>query len=224
MNIFGSYIKSIFKSSLGYGVRRSYGQFGEDALIQKLVSGKRTGIYVDIGAFHPILYSNTYALYRSGWRGFVIEPNGAMRSLYRLIRSRDIFIEAGIGESGDVPYFVFTDGAYNTFDEEKARERKSLSYPSFLGERRVSRMPLQIICKAHGISQIDVLNIDIEGGDFEALASYDWSIPPNVIAVEDEEFNPAMPKESALFVMLSERGYQLQGFCGPTLVWKKARL
>jgi hypothetical protein len=57
-------------------LRGTYSQHGEDRLIldyfKKL--GRPTGTYVDVGANYPIKISNTYLLYRSGWRGLTVEP------------------------------------------------------------------------------------------------------------------------------------------------------
>ena len=46
---------------------------GEDKLLS-LFCPCPTGFYVDVGAFHPIVGSNTYKLYLRGWRGITIEP------------------------------------------------------------------------------------------------------------------------------------------------------
>ncbi len=70
-------LRTIAKLILGRGVRTSYGQFGEDAVVQAMLKS-REGFYVDVGAFDPVLYYNTYALYRSGWFGIVIDPNSDM--------------------------------------------------------------------------------------------------------------------------------------------------
>ena len=72
------FAKTLLKLVLGRGTFRSYSQFGEDALVNSLFRNKKYGIYVDVGAYHPILYSNTYALYRRGWRGFAIDPNPSL--------------------------------------------------------------------------------------------------------------------------------------------------
>ena len=50
----------------------SYSHFGEDLIILRLlgdVPPDHRGMYVDVGAFDPVLHSNTYLLYTHGWRG-----------------------------------------------------------------------------------------------------------------------------------------------------------
>ncbi len=65
-------MKSIIKTALKRLLKRGIGsQFGEDALLGKILPAH--GFYVDVGVYHPHLYSNTYALYKKGWSGIAIE-------------------------------------------------------------------------------------------------------------------------------------------------------
>ncbi len=48
---------------------RSYSQEGEDMLLRRIFHSKTRGCFIDIGACHPILHSNTYSFYKRGWRG-----------------------------------------------------------------------------------------------------------------------------------------------------------
>ena len=42
----------------------SYSQEGEDLVLQRIFSEKKTGFYIDIGAHHPKRFSNTYFFYK----------------------------------------------------------------------------------------------------------------------------------------------------------------
>jgi len=52
----------------------SFSQDGEDMVLRRIFSGKLNGTYVDIGAHHPSLYSNTNYFYQNGWTGINIDP------------------------------------------------------------------------------------------------------------------------------------------------------
>src|SRR3989304_2562059 len=104
MEVMYKIIRTFIKLLLRRGGRSSYGRVGEDAILQTLLKAQN-GFFVDVGAFDPILYSNTYALYRRGWSGIVIDPNTALRPPYRLFRRRDTFVGAAIGETGEGTYF-----------------------------------------------------------------------------------------------------------------------
>ena len=58
------------------------------------------GFYVDVGAFHPFLFSNTAALHRSGWRGVNVEPNPDMAARLRQARPQDITLEVNQPSAG----------------------------------------------------------------------------------------------------------------------------
>ena len=77
----------------------SFSQHGEDTFIHEGFGRKKGDFYVDVGAYHPIRLSNTFLLYKNGWRGVTAE----------LIRSRDrqlfmrLFPRGGDGQGGQLP-------------------------------------------------------------------------------------------------------------------------
>ena len=48
------------------------------------------GYYVDIGAHHPVKYSNTYLLWLNGWSGINIDPLPNVMALFDKYRPKDI--------------------------------------------------------------------------------------------------------------------------------------
>src|SRR5687767_7993770 len=66
----------------------SYAQTGEDRIIATLL-GDVPGFYVDVGCNHPVKYSNTFELYKRGWRGINVDANEQMVELCRRLRPRD---------------------------------------------------------------------------------------------------------------------------------------
>lgn len=187
-------LKTAIKLVLGRGSMRSYSQYGEDVYAASQFRNKRDGFYVDVGAYHPHLYSVTYALYKRGWHGIAIDPNPITKALFRIFRPRDIFVSTGVGKGARV-YRQFNDGAYNTFVE---------------GERGQTLRPLAEILSEHRVISIDFMNVDVEGMDLEVLQTHDWNIPPKVIAVEAKI-------GSHVQQYLEEKGYALSGFLGLTL-------
>ena len=79
-------------------VRKHYGQWAEDVIIDSLTAGKRAGVYVDVGAYHPFHYSNTYLLYHRGWHGINIDPNPSAIMLFNWHRKRDINLNLGVSD------------------------------------------------------------------------------------------------------------------------------
>ncbi len=204
--------KAALKLMLGRGSRRSYGQFGEDAVVQTLLK-KSSGFYVDVGCYHPILYFNTYGLYRRGWQGIVIDPNRNLGPLFRIFRHRDVFVNTAVGRSDTRTYYEYADGAYNTLEKSEAVERRGPVHT-----RDVSVRPLAELVKEYDIQQIDFLNVDVEGMDLEVLTSHDWNIPPKVIAVEQHIAFESI-QQSDVYAFLKEKNYRVHGIAGPTLVF-----
>lgn len=191
-----SIAKAALKLILGKGTFTSYSHFGEDAIVHSLFRGQAEGFYVDVGAYHPHLYSNTYALYRRGWRGLAIDPNFSMKPLFRIFRPRDRFVCAGVGH-GERKYATFKDGAYNSFVEGSGARLLSLAE----------------ILEQENVRRIDFLNVDAEGMDLEVLSTHNWGIKPKVIAVEAGQ-------QSDIQKFLEEKGYQLVGIAGLTLIFQ----
>jgi hypothetical protein len=50
----------------------SYAQEGEDRILMRYFDGRKKGFYLDVGAHHPRLYSNTYLFYNKGWNGIIL--------------------------------------------------------------------------------------------------------------------------------------------------------
>ncbi len=217
-SFFFKYIKTIIKLAVGNGVQKSYSQFGEDVIVRSLCKNKK-GVYIDVGTYHPVLYSNTYALYKNGWSGLVIDPNIGLKPLYALLRPRDTFIPVGVGSENISTYHRFNDGAYNTFNNEVADKCKKLNWLHYLGGTKCKIRSLSYIIKEYNIRNIDFLNIDVEGNDMNVLESYDWSVRPRFISIESSDFNPDTPHKNKLYKFLRNKSYDLVGLSGVSLVW-----
>ena len=78
--------------------RKQYSQWGEDFFINSFFKNNNNGIYLDIGCFHPYMYSNTCLLHKKGWSGVNIDINPTSIDLFNIIRPNDINICAAISE------------------------------------------------------------------------------------------------------------------------------
>ncbi|KKT48350.1 MAG: hypothetical protein UW41_C0032G0008 [Candidatus Collierbacteria bacterium GW2011_GWC2_44_18] len=210
--------------------KRSYAQSGEDLIAwgelaervprcHSATVSQDKGFYVDVGAYHPKLFSNTYLFYKKGWRGICVDPNPKMKELYRIARPRDVFLNVGVGaeesvtamsagrqvspchgekglqgdslKAGMMEYFEFEEGAANTFSPEQARKNQEVGR-KLIGKRMVPILPLKKIFAKYlpKGQQIDLLSVDVEGMDLEVLKSNDWKkYRPRMIICEDLEFD-----------------------------------
>lgn len=175
----------------------SFSQDSEDEILEKIFWGKNDGFFIDIGAHHPIEYSNTYKFYLKGWSGLNIDPRPGIMDEFNRIRSKDINIEIAISEEvGEKEFYLFDAPGVNTFLKDIAFGRNILNGFKYLGSKKVkTNTLLNILDKYVGERKIDFLNIDVEGYEINILKQNDWKrYRPNVIICEmlfsDESDNP----------------------------------
>src|SRR5690606_11336021 len=89
----------MFSRVLAKSSHLSYAQSGEDRIIWNTLTSMKEAqdvFYIDIGAHHPVKFSNTYLFYRMGAHGITVEPNADMAARHRRKRPRDVQIEAAV--------------------------------------------------------------------------------------------------------------------------------
>ncbi len=191
----------------------SYSAFGEDRLIAYLLRDRAHGFYVDTGCCWPVAFSNTYLLYRRGWRGVAIDADPDAIEAFRRERPRDIPINAALGaEAGHATLHRFSDRSMNTIDPAWAAAAKANPRKRSLGEIEVERWPLRDLLARHmpRDTPVDFMNVDCEGADLEVLGGNDWErFAPHLLAVEDAQLDLARVAESAIYRFLAERAYRL---------------
>jgi len=168
---------------------RSWSQEGEDQILRRIFERQQSGFYVDVGAHHPMRFSNTYLFYRLGWSGINIDAMPGSMQAFREVRPRDINLELGVGlEAGEKEYYIFNDPALNGFSKQISEDRDLAENRYKIIETKMIRVePLGRIFDLNlpkGQS-IDFMSIDVEGLDFEVLKSNHWSkYRPKYVLVE----------------------------------------
>ena len=201
----------------------SHSQFGEDMVLRSILN-QNVGTYIDIGAHHPVYYSNTYHFYLKGWRGLNIDAIPGSMKIFNQIRSKDKNIEACLSDKDnqDMVFYEFSQPAYNTIDQSMAEEALKKGQ-DIKQKHTLKTKTLTTILKEQGFAnkEIDFLNIDIEGVDEIILKSNDWNIfKPKVIAFEDHNFDLHDLSKSSTLLYLEEQGYKFEAKCGPTIIVK----
>jgi len=75
----------------------SWSQGGEDLALLHAISGKKDGLFIDVGAHHPFRFSVTQHLSRLGWRGVNVDANSELIEIFNKERTRDLNICAAVG-------------------------------------------------------------------------------------------------------------------------------
>jgi FkbM family methyltransferase len=191
----------------------SYSQEGEDLILARIFERKGNGFYIDVGAYHPFRFSNTYLLYKKGWRGINIDPMPGCMQLFDETRPRDINIEAAVSDIIDeLEYFSFNEGALNTFSSELAKARSALDGYFIQFRKRIKTQKLSEILDRHLPKHqvIDFFSIDTEGLDLNVLKSNNWQkYSPEIVLTEMLDFNFEQFQNSELYSFMKSNNYVL---------------
>ena len=203
--------------------RFSYSQFGEDRILNEIIKKNHVdGFYVDVGCFHPKKHSNTYILHKRGWSGINIDVEKDKIDVFNLTRRND----------DNILIAVSTNNAKKTvykFDKfsvtTKTSEKDSLKCNDEIKDSySIDSMSLNEIVKNSKFNgkEIDLLNIDIEGNDLDALKSLDIvKHNPKIIIIESHcvEINDII--NSPIYLYLSKNNYFLRSWCFYSLIFVK---
>jgi FkbM family methyltransferase len=204
----------------------SYAQEGEDIILLRFLSGRTKGFYVDIGAHHPITFSNTYAFYCLGWRGINVDAQpGSMREFSRH-RPEDINLELAVGNTRTgLTYFQFAEAALNTFSRERAAACEKHGYP-IIGMVQLETVTLAEILDKYlpAGREIDFLTIDVEGLDLEVVQSNNWDkYRPRIVLVEEHGLRDLdNAGQSEIIDYLKSQGYSLKAKTFNTLFFARS--
>ena len=179
--------------------KKTYAMYGEDLKVIDFFKRKKKGFYVDIGCYHPIKGSLTYNLFKKGWSGINVDLSKVSIDLFQISRPNDLNIQAAI-TNFDGETFYYENGIIN--------QQNSLKENSNLNKIPIKAFKLSTILSKNKFTKIDLLNIDVEGYDFEALSSLNFSeVKPTMICIEENNFNTQKIIDSKTHKLLSENGY-----------------
>ncbi len=188
------------------GVFANYhSQYQQDILLhENIFKTKKNGIFVEIGAYDGVLYSNSkFFEEQLGWTGICVEPNPEHFVSLKKNRPRSLCINAAISETPG--YARFQKVQSNTFFVEMLSglldkydpqhlDRINREVAEFGGSIEIIDVPcltLNSILETNNITHIDYLSIDTEGGELEILKSIDFSrFSISVIEIENNYHSP----------------------------------
>ena len=149
-----------------------HSQLGQEALVASLTRDVSNPFYLEIGAYHPYVYSNTAALRDSlSWDGISVDPSSATYSAFQAAGLLNRFRSVAVGPNSGITHFSER-GALSSTSSSKSPGSTAVEMISI--KELVSKLP-----------SITYLSLDIEGGEFEILSAYPWDISrPLIITVE----------------------------------------
>jgi len=199
--------------------RKTYSQFQEDLFLQSFFNNKNDGIYVDVGCYHPLKYSNTALLYNNGWSGINIDLNQTSIDLFDIARPKDKNVCAALSNKNKISelYFDHLLSPVNTLNKEFSDfGSKNISFKQHT-KKQIKTYTFDVLIENFNLkfNKIDFLNVDAEAHDLEVLEGFNLNkFKPRLICVElyDEKLEI---KEKKFIDFLSKYKYSLVNKIGP---------
>ena len=205
--------------------KTSYSQSGEDLILLKYLSYKKIekGKYLDIGAFHPRWVSNTHLLHKMGFSGHCVDLDDDRLKWFRFARGKKVkTINGAVSNSNSKYIKVYKfkrKSPFSLIDTTSIDQAKYFKSKSDIDYEEVDTNNFHINDIFTRVGKINVLNIDIEGQDFDVIKSSNLKIiDPDVILIED---NSGYFPSTKLKDFFSEYQYHLIATCGLTKIFGK---
>jgi FkbM family methyltransferase len=195
---------------------RFYSQYGEDFLLWEFFDYKKTGFFIDVGAFDGIHLSNTYSFELKGWEGICVEPQPSFFDLCKVNRLGSLCINAACTGREDIPDINFEADTLGLFSSIKLDKNAPniVGHYGLLGLKEIEHNNITV--KALTLNsillenlknnlEIDFVSIDVEGFEIDVLRGFDLIIyRPRILLIETNTEN--VKKEINSY--LDEFGYR----------------
>tara|TARA_Y100000389_G_scaffold198821_1_gene236033 strand:+ start:5448 stop:6146 length:699 start_codon:yes stop_codon:yes gene_type:complete len=184
------------------------GEFGEDIFVRRFFRKFQSGLYVDVGAYHPIKGSLTYDLYKKNWSGINVDLSKITIDLFKLSRPKDINIRAAITDFDGKTFF---------YENSPINQQNSLTENSNAQKIEIDCYKLNTILDNHKIKKVDYLNIDAEGNDFKVISNFNFKkFNPTLISIEFNDYNFNNLINSDINILMENNNYKLISKFGVT--------
>jgi FkbM family methyltransferase len=161
----------------------SYAQNFEDVMLWRALKHVENGVYVDVGAQHPVVDSVSLAFYEQGWRGVHVEPAPAYADLLRKLRPDEVVIQAALdAKPGRLAFFDIKQTGLSTADKDIARRHQEAGFE--VHEIAVPCLTLDEVLSALAGKEIQWLKIDVEGYERQVLEGWASAARPWVLVIE----------------------------------------
>lgn len=163
---------------------KHYSERNEETIIRHFFRDRRSGFFLDVGAYHYKNGSNTFYLEKSlDWSGIAIDANGEFARGYKDNRPKTMFFNFFVSDKSDeqADFYIVRDPGHLT---------KSTAVASFVRGRKTDKIKvltitLNDLLAKLAVQKIDFLSLDIELWEPQALAGFDIEkYRPELVCVE----------------------------------------
>jgi FkbM family methyltransferase len=188
--------------------------------VADLISRKKDVFFIQIGAHDGLTYDPLRLFVeRYHWRGILVEPQpkifARLVENYKGIDSLIFENVAVASQEGTMTLYTFAENsnlpAHATMLASFKKEAllyNGHGYKGEIVETRVPTVPVEALLKKHNVTEVDILQIDTEGFDYEVIKMFDLSkLKPFIISYESILLSAADRRSCE--ELLSSHGYRL---------------
>jgi len=171
-----------------------YSQNNEEEVIKKYFSNFKNGKFLDIGAFHPFVFSNTRCLYEMGWHGVLVEPSPtcskSLMAEYGNNAQITILPLAVTCNNDYTVSFYDSNGDAISTTNKALRNKWQKSNSVVFNKISVKAINIVDLVEKHALGA-DFLSLDIEGENMDIFKNLPtWFLSRlNMICVEHDGFH-----------------------------------
>jgi len=193
----------------------SYAQNFEDVMLWRALKHVPAGVYVDVGAQHPVVDSVSKAFYEQGWRGIHVEPVPHYAELLRQDRPDELVLQLALADrAGILELHVVAGTGLSTGVKAYAQ---SLEETHGFAHQTIPTpmLPMSTALESLAGRQVHWLKIDVEGFEEDVLRGWDSkALRPWIVLIE-----ATVPMSTELHYegadrILVDAGYQFVYFDG----------
>lgn len=186
-----------------------YGHFVDADLRAYFPDYTYKGVFLDIGAFEPILISNSHHFYMNGWDVHEFEANPDLIPKLKQYRKNVYNYAISDTDKDEIEFNVVKSGPTNWtagFSAIELNEDYNRIFPWANKTITKVKVPQKTILttEAPHITKVDIVSLDIEGGELKCLYGFDLNkYKPTVFLIEN------VTNDKAISEYLFKYGYKL---------------
>ena len=176
-------------------------QHEEEQLVREFFGRASSGYFVEVGANHPTIASQSWHLEQSGWTGVLIEPQPDLAAFLVTARKAKVFaVACSSPENAGRSLPLHVDGALSALDRHRMAPGAKAGTTIMVPSRTLD----DVLDEADAPAPLDLLSIDVEGHEIEVLRGFDFEVwQPRLVMVEDHVGDLRKHR------YLKDRGYRL---------------
>ncbi len=156
----------------------------ETDLTHLFFARRSNGFFVEVGAYHPTVSSQTWGLEQAGWTGLLVEPTPSLCDLLREKRPRSTVVQAACGAPDSPPvakFYLSAAGSQSTLAPDRLNFKTEVQ-----DAIEVQVKTLDQILEDAGSPELDFLSIDVEGLQLDVMRGFSLDKHrPKLLLIED---------------------------------------